>query len=299
MELVNGLYNVDKKQFADPYGNGIQRFDQLANYMQIAIDGLGDNTSSAIEVAKALCLIRDNKMYWGYPVQGSSFERYYDFIAFCKAYFRCGKSTIYNYIALYEQFGAYGKKYADNSFPSSFDVSKYTYSQLLLMLPLSGPELNLVNPAMTCKEIKAYVKTCKEAKSANSKRLENVANDEELVVPVEEFETFKLNNDERRKEFLTTYPRWNECAKVDVLNCKLTFFEINLTATAKCIAVQVACPSRLREYVRYYLVDSALDYYDYRYQIFPFFAISDSASERMLVDFMRDQQIKSIDIAKA
>ena len=302
MELVNGLYNVDKKQFADPYGNGVETFNKLANYMQIAVDGLGDNRSSAIEVGKALCLIREERLYFGYPVQGSKICVYTDFVEFCKAYFRCGKSTIYNYIALYEQFGAYGKKLVDKSLPSSFDVSKYTYTQLLLMLPLECSELNLVNPSMTCKEIKDYVKACEKvrtSRSGNSNQLENVANDEDLVVPVEEveeFETFKLNNDECRKEFLTTYQRWNKCAECDVLNTHVTFYSICLVDDVYLVAVQTSYSTL--GVVSYYMFNQS--------ESNPYGGVYGRAhldmrwttSENEIIHFLRDKQIKSIDIAK-
>ena len=135
MELANGVYNIDAKSFADPYGNGVQRFDRLTKCVQLAVKGLGDNTTSAIEVAKALYTIREEKLYENYPVPGTNYLSVFeDFVSFAKAFFCAGKSTIYNYIALYERFGADSK--AEENPQNTFDVSKYTYTQLLLLLSL-------------------------------------------------------------------------------------------------------------------------------------------------------------------
>ncbi|MDE7336551.1 MAG: hypothetical protein K2N32_00350 [Clostridia bacterium] len=311
MELVNGLYNIDSKQFADPYNNGIQRFEKLSKYVNMAIKGLGDNTSSAIEVAKALYMIREEKLYENYPIpqkpedlQKSKdsetskiplVERFHDFNAFCKTFFHCGKSTIYNYIALYERFGTDS---GQSVVPlQNFNVSQYTYSQLLLMLPLSDSELFAVKPDWTCSQIKKYVKSKKEAQSENSKRLETVINEEEIVEQAEAYEPFLLNNDERRKEFLTTFKRWNKCAEAVILDEKIMIYEIALSVSAKLYAVQ-SCVNN-DERVRLCLFDPSASRHDcFIYDLHSTFSIFSISRECYIVNFLRDRKIKAIGIAK-
>lgn len=310
MELVNGLYNIDSKQVADPYGNGIQRFEKLSKYVNMAIKGLGDNTSSAIEVAKALYMIREEKLYENYPIpqkpedlQKSKdpetskiplVERFHDFNAFCKTFFHCGKSTIYNYIALYERFGIDS---GQSVVPlQNFNVSQYTYSQLLLMLPLSDSELFEVKPDWTCSQIKKYVKSKKEAQSENSKRLETVINEEAIVEPAEAYESFLLNNDDARLAFLKTYRRWTKCAEVDVVNTHVAFYKISLEHK---VLVAVNTTSDVFDAVSYRLFCPT----DQSCSGYGFYGASHldlrwSTSENEIIKFLRDRKIKSIGIAK-
>lgn len=176
MDLVNGLEDYDKKRFADPYGNGIERFDKLTKYVDMAIKGLGNNTASAIDVAAALYYIREEKLYESYPVPGADGLVFKDFNSFCKMVFRCGKSTIYNYIALYERFGS-DSEIKTVAIPSKC-IKSYTYSQLLLMTSLSDAELLNIKPDWSCQDIKNYVK---EKKGLNSKRLEKEVEEKDNI----------------------------------------------------------------------------------------------------------------------
>lgn len=296
MELVNGLYKVDVQNFADPYGNGLERFDKLSEYVQRAVKGLGDNTVSAIEVAKALYHIRELELYKGYPVPGSDGKSVFqDFNSFCAEIFKAKKSTIYNYIALYKRFGAVGG--LSTELPPNFNVSDYTYTQLLLMSDLSAAELLEIKPDWTCSRIKNHIKMKKEGKADFSNQLEN--DEMEIVedVPGEELEAFRLNNDKARADFLQTYQRWNKCAEVDVVNTHVVFYSINLDYK---VLVAVNTTSKdVFDAVSYYLfcpTDQSCNgfglhgtsHLDMRWDT----SIDD------IINFLRDRKIKSIDIKK-
>lgn len=230
MELVNGLVEYDKKQFADPYGNGVQRFDKLTKYVDMAVKGLGDNTSSAIDVAKALYYIREEKLYEDYPVPGTNgVSVFKDFNSFCKEVFKCRKSTIYNYIALYERFGSDSAN-KTVSIPSNV-VSSYTYTQLVLMSSLSDAELLQVKPNWTCSQIKNYVEDIKEKKILNSNRLENNQEVDEVVEVVEDvrYKSYKLDTFDNCKEFLKTYSNWDKVVEFKVDKSVVNFYQIQLS----------------------------------------------------------------------
>ncbi len=189
MELVNGLYNKDMTMFVDPYQNGVQRFDKLYKYMQMAVKGLGDNTSSAMEVAQALYVIKNLELYRDYPVPGTNgIELYKDFDSFCKDCFKAKKSTIYNYIALYKRFGADSGNKSEQISPY---IKDFTYTQLLLMLPLSDAELSLIKPDWTCSQIKKHVKDVKTKNDENSKRLEKSSENKKISL-VDLFNEIKM-----------------------------------------------------------------------------------------------------------
>lgn len=290
MDLVNGLYKVDVQNFADPYGNGLERFDKLSEYVQSAIKGLGDNTVSAIEVAKALYHIRELELYKGYPVPGSDGKSVFqDFNSFCAEIFKAKKSTIYNYIALYKRFGAAGG--LSTELPPNFNVSDYTYTQLLLMSDLSAAELLEIKPDWTCSRIKKHIKTKKEGKTDFSNRLEN---DENSL-----YEPFLLNNDARRREFLKTYKRWSKCAECDVFNTHVVFYGICLIDTTYLVAVNTLFDTF--DEVSFYKFDmkqpAELDQY-YHYYGRRCLDMRWSISDNDIINFLRAKKIKSIDILK-
>lgn len=305
MELANGVYNIDAKSFADPYGNGVQRFDRLTKCVQLAVKGLGDNTTSAIEVAKALYTIREEKLYENYPVPGTNYLSVFeDFVSFAKAFFCAGKSTIYNYIALYERFGADSK--AEENPQNTFDVSKYTYTQLLLLLSLSDSELiqakQEVKPNWTKNEVKKYVKEVKERRVENSNRLEKVEVEEvEDVAQLEEpqYEAFALNNDDRRREFLKTYKRWTKCAECDVLNTHVVFYGVCLIDTVYLVAVNTLFDEF--DEVSFYKFNMKQPVDDPYYRSYYGHYCLDmrwATSDNEIINFLREKKIKSIDILK-
>ncbi len=255
MELVNGLKDYDKKRFADPYGNGVQRFDRLTKYVDMAVKGLGDNTSSAIEVAKALYCIREEKLYEDYPVPGAGgVSVFQDFNSFCKEVFKCGKSTIYNYLALYERFGSDGEA-KTVAIPSKC-IKTYTYSQLLLMTSLPDAELLNIKPEMSFREIKKYVKDYKEKNRLNSKRLEKT--DGETEEQVEEStsgnaDEFDLKNPSQCSAFLDSYLRWHHIVEFCVGRCNVDFYDISLGSSIRLVVGRVSCGFVLD--VSYYIYD--------------------------------------------
>ncbi len=187
MDILNGLYNADMKKFADPYQNGVERFDKLSECVQKVIKGLGDNTSSALDIAKSLYNIKTFEMYKGYPVAGSNGCTVYStFEQFCSDFFKAKKSTIYNYLSIYEKFGS-DSELRPKAIPSNF-AKNYTYSQLLLMSSLSDTELLKVQPDWTCKKIKEYVK---ENSILNSKRLEKSSENKKISL-VDLFNEIKM-----------------------------------------------------------------------------------------------------------
>ncbi len=227
MDILNGFYNLNKKSIADPYGNGVQRFDKLAVYVDMAVKGLGDNTVSAIQVAKALYRIKQEELYKDYPVPNTdNTQRFHEFDAFAQTMFSAKKSTISNYLALYERFGA-DSPLRVKGIPPKFE-DKYSYTQLLLMLPLSAPELLTIKPSMSCSEIKKYVKEQKEKNIVNSNRLENSQEVAEVVEDVR-YKSYKLDTVENCKEFLKTYSNWDKVVEFKVDKSVVNFYQIQLS----------------------------------------------------------------------
>ena len=301
MDLVNGLKDYDKKRFADPYGNGVQRFDRLTKYVDMAVKGLGDNTASAIEVAKALYCIREEKLYEDYPVPGAGgVSVFQDFNSFCREVFKCQKSTVYNYIALYERFGAGSGAAVEFPLPR-FNVSQYTYTQLLLMLPLSDTELLQVEPSWTCSQIKKHVKEVKEKNRLNSNRLEKTEDEtEEQVEEAEasQYETFMLNNDEARRGFLKTYKRWTKCIEFDIINTHLTFYTIELVENHHLVAVSSSLFNAVSDYVSFFLFNSVVSDFGQQYGFYGscLLRMGWGTSDNEIIKFLRDRKIKSINI---
>lgn len=224
MDILNGLYNADMKKFADPYQNGVERFDKLSECVQKVIKGLGDNTSSALDIAKSLYNIKTFEMYKGYPVAGSNGCTVYStFEQFCSDFFKAKKSTIYNYLSIYEKFGS-DSELRPKAIPSNF-AKNYTYSQLLLMSSLSDTELLKVQPDWTCKKIKEYVK---ENSILNSKRLEKVEEEDLVIEEKVRYQSYKLDTPEHCEEFLRTYQRWDKIADFSIGIVSVLFYKIEL-----------------------------------------------------------------------
>ena len=234
--------------------------------------------------------IRELELYKGYPVPGSDGKSVFqDFNSFCAEIFKAKKSTIYNYIALYKRFGAAGG--LSTELPPNFNVSDYTYTQLLLMSDLSAAELLEIKPDWTCSRIKKHIKTKKEGKTDFSNRLEN---DENSL-----YEPFLLNNDARRREFLKTYKRWSKCAECDVFNTHVVFYGICLIDTTYLVAVNTLFDTF--DEVSFYKFDmkqpAELDQY-YHYYGRRCLDMRWSISDNDIINFLRAKKIKSIDILK-
>ncbi len=257
MELVNGLYNKDMTMFVDPYQNGVQRFDKLYKYMQMAVKGLGDNTSSAMEVAQALYVIKNLELYRDYPVPGTNgIELYKDFDSFCKDCFKAKKSTIYNYIALYKRFGADSGNKSEQFSPY---IKDFTYTQLLLMLPLSDAELSLIKPDWTCSQIKKHVKAVKTKSDENSNRLEKVKEEDIVVEEEVRYQSYKLDTPEHCEEFLRTYQRWDKIADFSIGVVAVEFHQIKL----RNFTVVAYASTYAGEWdVLYYVYNHTLNYFE-------------------------------------
>ncbi|MDE6474333.1 MAG: hypothetical protein K2L70_04475 [Clostridia bacterium] len=229
MDILNGFYNLNKKSIADPYGNSVQRFDKLATYVDMAVKGLGDNTVSAIQVAKALYKIKQEELYKDYPVPNTdNTQRFHEFDAFAQTMFSAKKSTIANYLALYERFGA-DSPLRVKDIPPKFE-DKYSYTQLLLMLPLSASELLTIKPSMSCSEIKKYVKSQKEKNIVNSNQLENSQENTKAVEEAEDirYKSYKLDTVENCQKFLLSYERWEKIVEFNIYKSIVRFYQIKL-----------------------------------------------------------------------
>jgi len=77
------------------------------------------------------------------------------FYKFCERYFNLSEKTVYTLQKLYQRFGG-----EDGSVIAGY--SKYGYSQLVEMAPMTIDELNRCRPEMTVKELRAIKKVKKE-----------------------------------------------------------------------------------------------------------------------------------------
>ena len=122
--------------------------------------------------------------------------------------FNLCKTSVKNLIGVRKRFGLF-----DDEINPTF--KKYTYTQLVEMLPLSDKQLELVNPEMTVQDIRALKKTFlnkdEEALPSSYALAENL---------------LTLNNDKERLAFLRAYSKWGVWKSFKPLN--LEFYRCNL-----------------------------------------------------------------------
>lgn len=121
--------------------------------------------------------------------------------------FNLCKTSVKNLIGVRKRFGLFD----DEIYP---DYKKYTYTQLVEMLPLSDKQLELVNPEMSVQDIRALKKTFLEKDDSAPA---SYALAENLLT---------LNNDKERLEFLRNYKEWGVWKSFKPLN--LEFYRCNL-----------------------------------------------------------------------
>lgn len=234
MELVNACWDKSLKYYRNPFDVASSKIDAryraLSENMAIVRKGLGDNTVAVFDIASALKRIRDDKLYLDFPKKDFP-DCYYDFFDFAKEQFGGKKSTIYNYIAIYDRFTADGK--------AKDEYKDYTYTQLVSMLSLTEEELPEIKPSWSVSRIKEYAKTCKSKQdSIVSNRLEN-----------DDVKEWTLTSDDMRKAFLDDFCNWRKEFESCVIGVTLRLFSVTLSAVYTLIAMQFG------DDVSYYISD--------------------------------------------
>ncbi len=222
MDLINATWDKTIAYYRNPYNVSTSkieaRYKALSESMEIVRRGLGDNTVAVFDIARALKRIKEEELYKNFPMS-DGLSRYHDFFDFVRDQFGGKKSTVYNYIAIFDRFTDNGK--------AKEDFKDYTYTQLVSMLPMSDSALVVVNPSWAVSRIKDYAKTCKE-NNENSNRLESEGGVRE----------WDLSDEDKRWAFLNNYLEWRKEFESSVKGVTLQLYSVELTAVSTLYAMQ-------------------------------------------------------------
>ena len=130
--------------------------------------------STTIKIRDVIQGIAKDFLYIGFLLYEAQFFEYYleggyaNVFEYAQAELGFKKSSVYNFIRVYDRFGGDIKHYGPN-YQITHNWSKYSYSQLCEMLSLSDRQLEAVTPEMTVKDIRLL----KQGGGEVSRRLEN------------------------------------------------------------------------------------------------------------------------------